>query len=180
MVLEHHAWSQEFYILVWRQPGRDSLLQTARRRISSALNGAWASTSKPTPKVMHFLQQGHTYSNKATPPNSAPSHGPEIFKPSHPPTPHYKYLTCLLSSKWRRISEVSRLALLSIILRDSLELDSEPSTHKPQRGKSDDSRTGPSLSSSVFTGMQTKMMLVNTEREIKVAWAGSAHMRTLH
>jgi hypothetical protein len=26
---------------------------------------------KPTPTVTHLLQQGHTYSNKATPPNSA-------------------------------------------------------------------------------------------------------------
>ena len=25
---------------------------------------------------MHFLQQGHTYFNKATPPNSAPLYGP--------------------------------------------------------------------------------------------------------
>jgi hypothetical protein len=31
--------------------------------------------------VTHFLQQGHTYSNKATPPNSATSHGASIFKP---------------------------------------------------------------------------------------------------
>jgi hypothetical protein len=29
-------------------------------------------TSEPTPKVTHFLQQGHTYSNKNTPPNSTP------------------------------------------------------------------------------------------------------------
>jgi len=26
--------------------------------------------SKPNPTVTHFLQQGHTYSNKTTPPNS--------------------------------------------------------------------------------------------------------------
>jgi hypothetical protein len=26
--------------------------------------------AKPTPTVIHFLQQGHTYSNKATPHNS--------------------------------------------------------------------------------------------------------------
>ena len=34
----------------------------------------WASLrviSKPTPTVTHFLKQGHTYSNKATPPSSA-------------------------------------------------------------------------------------------------------------
>ena len=28
-------------------------------------------TSKPTPTVTHFLQQGHTYLNEVTPPNSA-------------------------------------------------------------------------------------------------------------
>jgi hypothetical protein len=33
--------------------------QTARRRVS-----------KPTLTVTHFLQQSHTYSDKATPPNS--------------------------------------------------------------------------------------------------------------
>ena len=27
--------------------------------------------SKPTPTVTHFFQQGHTYSNKSIPPNSA-------------------------------------------------------------------------------------------------------------
>jgi hypothetical protein len=36
--------------------------------------------SKPTPTVTHFLQQCYTYSNKATPPNSAISHRPSIFK----------------------------------------------------------------------------------------------------
>jgi hypothetical protein len=34
--------------------------QAARRRVS-----------KPTPTVTHFLQQGHTYSNKTSPLNSA-------------------------------------------------------------------------------------------------------------
>ena len=41
----------------------------------------WLGTSKSTPTVTHFFQQGHTYSNKATPPNSAISHGSRIFKP---------------------------------------------------------------------------------------------------
>jgi hypothetical protein len=31
--------------------------------------------SKPTPTVTHILQQGHTYSNKATSPNSATPYG---------------------------------------------------------------------------------------------------------
>ena len=30
------------------------------------------------PTVTHFLQQGHTYSNNATPPNSAPPYGRSI------------------------------------------------------------------------------------------------------
>jgi hypothetical protein len=32
--------------------------------------------SKPTCRVMYFLQQSHTYSNKATPPNSTTPSGP--------------------------------------------------------------------------------------------------------
>jgi hypothetical protein len=42
-----------------RKPGADCF-QASRRKVS-----------KPTPTVTHFLQQGHTYSNKAKPPNSA-------------------------------------------------------------------------------------------------------------
>jgi hypothetical protein len=34
--------------------------------------------SKPAYTMTHFLQQGHTYSNKATPPNSVTSYGPSI------------------------------------------------------------------------------------------------------
>jgi hypothetical protein len=34
--------------------------------------------SKPTSRVTHFFQQGHTYSNKAIPPNRATSYGPSI------------------------------------------------------------------------------------------------------
>ena len=50
-------------------------------------------TSKPAPIVTHFLQQGHTYSNKTTPPNSAIPYGQAfkhlslwelyLFKPPH-------------------------------------------------------------------------------------------------
>jgi hypothetical protein len=36
-------------------------------------------TSKPTSTVIHFLQQGHTNSNNATPPNSASPYGPSIY-----------------------------------------------------------------------------------------------------
>jgi len=42
----------------------------------------------PIPTVMNFLQQGHAHSGKATPPNSATSHGPSVFKP-----PHVAYLS---------------------------------------------------------------------------------------
>ena len=35
-------------------------------------------TSKPASTVTHFLQQGHTYSNKATPPNCATPYMPSI------------------------------------------------------------------------------------------------------
>ena len=38
-------------------------------------------TSKPVYTETHFLQQGHNYSNKAIPPNSATFYGPSIFKP---------------------------------------------------------------------------------------------------
>jgi len=44
--------------------------KAAMRSLSSRQLGG-GSLSKPTPKVAHFLQQGHTYSNKATPLNSA-------------------------------------------------------------------------------------------------------------
>ena len=42
--------------------------------------------------VAHFLQEGHTYSNKAIPPKSATFHGLSIFKPPQPPT--IKLLCC--------------------------------------------------------------------------------------
>jgi hypothetical protein len=69
----------------WQHAGRhgaEGLLHSdqkvARKNVSSLLGRA----SNLTPKVMHSLQQGHTY-NKATPPNSATHHGPSIFKPQH-------------------------------------------------------------------------------------------------
>jgi hypothetical protein len=69
-------------------------LKASRRRLSSASSqerdtlSHWVKlehvdVSKPAYTVTHFLQQGHTYSNKDTPPNSATSHGPSIFKPPH-------------------------------------------------------------------------------------------------
>jgi hypothetical protein len=53
---------REFHILIERQPDPKTGFQAVRRRVSL-----------PTPTVTHFLQQSHTYSNKATPPNSATS-----------------------------------------------------------------------------------------------------------
>ena len=53
------CWSWwEFCILIWRQPVKDCLLQAARRRVSSALGGAWArEASKPTYTVAHLLTE---------------------------------------------------------------------------------------------------------------------------
>jgi hypothetical protein len=62
---------------------RLSLLQAARGSVSSSLGGA----SRPIPTMVHFLQQGHTYSNKSTLPNNTTfwaKHipwGPNLFKP---------------------------------------------------------------------------------------------------
>jgi hypothetical protein len=38
-------------------------------------------TSKSSRTVTHFLQQGHTYSDKSTPPHSGISQEPSLFKP---------------------------------------------------------------------------------------------------
>ena len=38
-------------------------------------------TSKPKPRMTHFFQQGHKYSNKAIPPNNVTFFGLSIFKP---------------------------------------------------------------------------------------------------
>ena len=49
---------------------------TGSRRL---LGLAWAyETSKTTFTMKHFLQQRHTYSNKATPPNAFTAYGPNI------------------------------------------------------------------------------------------------------
>ena len=46
-------------------------LESKGRQEKTGFHVARMRVSKPTPTVTHFLQQGHTYSNKATPPNSA-------------------------------------------------------------------------------------------------------------
>jgi hypothetical protein len=75
------GWVQKFNPLLSRQehgsvqagmvPGKLRILylhlKATRKTLTSTLHRA----SKPTPTVTHFLQQGHTYSNKATPPNTA-------------------------------------------------------------------------------------------------------------
>jgi hypothetical protein len=67
-----------------RQPGGGPLLKLARRGALFHTRGELEhETSKPTFTVTHFPQQGCTYSNKATPPNSDTSHGPSIFKPTY-------------------------------------------------------------------------------------------------
>ena len=60
MVARRQMWCWESYIL------------HSNRKWSEMLGVAWAyETSKPISTETHFLQKGHTYSNKATPPNSA-------------------------------------------------------------------------------------------------------------
>ena len=53
--------------------------QAAERRLCATPGTAWVyETSKSTPTVTYFLQQGNTYFNKAIPPNSAMPYGPSI------------------------------------------------------------------------------------------------------
>jgi hypothetical protein len=69
--------------------------------INATLGLAWTyMTSKLTPIVIYFLQQGHNYSNKATPSNNATPYGsrfthmslwgPFLFKPPQPPQANLK------------------------------------------------------------------------------------------
>ena len=44
-------------------------LKAARKK--TVFQASRRGVSNPTPTMTHFLQQGHTYSNEATPPNSA-------------------------------------------------------------------------------------------------------------
>ena len=50
------------------RPSISKLRQLASRKLGGSSLKAHAPS--PNPPVTHFLQQGHTYSNKATPPNS--------------------------------------------------------------------------------------------------------------
>jgi hypothetical protein len=62
---------------------RDWNPQAARKKLFF-INGWGLGSRSPQSSPIHFLQQSHTYSNKATPPNSTTSHRPSIFKPPHP------------------------------------------------------------------------------------------------
>jgi hypothetical protein len=75
----------------WQHPGRHGA-GGAESSISSS-EGFWEKTgsyvirsrvSLPTPIVIHFLQQGHSYSNKATHLLVVPLPGPSTFKPPQP------------------------------------------------------------------------------------------------
>ena len=75
--------------LLWRDTMTKTTLQRTTfnwgwltgSEVQSLIIMSGSKASKPIPTVMHFLQQGNTYSNQATPPNSATSHEPKIFKP---------------------------------------------------------------------------------------------------
>ena len=54
-------------------------------------------TSRPTYTVTHVLQQGHTYSNKATPSNDTTSHEPSLFKP---PQKYFRQTHNLVIQAW--------------------------------------------------------------------------------
>ena len=54
------------------------VLQAVRRLSFHTGQTLSIETSKTIPTVTHFLQQGHTYSDKTTPPNSATPYGPSI------------------------------------------------------------------------------------------------------
>jgi hypothetical protein len=58
MAVSRQTWCWEFYILIWRQSRKLSLPQWVELSIHIKAH-----------PLTHFLQQGHTYSNKYTPPN---------------------------------------------------------------------------------------------------------------
>jgi hypothetical protein len=73
----------------WPEGNQKETVFHEQKGVSSTLGRAWAlgalkaclhSDTLP-PTRPHLLLQGHTYSNKATPPNSTTSRGPSIFKP---------------------------------------------------------------------------------------------------
>jgi hypothetical protein len=67
----------------WHSAGEEAESSTSwpkgSRRSYATLGLAWAyETSKPASSVTHFLEQGHTHSNKATPPNGATPYLPSF------------------------------------------------------------------------------------------------------
>ena len=69
--------TQQVCMMLERQPKVLCLDQQAAR-VNQKRHWAWFQFLKPqcSPPVTHFLQKGHTYFNKATPPNSATPCGP--------------------------------------------------------------------------------------------------------
>ena len=74
--------------LFCRQPGRGSFLPWVEFEHSEP--------SKPIYTVTHFLQQGYTYSNKATPPNGATSHGTVETATIRAMHSYYEFILCPL------------------------------------------------------------------------------------
>jgi hypothetical protein len=78
---------QSFIIKVgtWQHPGRHGVGAESSTSCSegqeekTGFQAARRTVVKPTPTVAQLLQQDHTYSNKATPPNSA-TPWPSTFK----------------------------------------------------------------------------------------------------
>jgi hypothetical protein len=82
MAVSRQAWcrqSWKFYVFIQR------LL------VEDWLSGNWGEGLKPTPTVTHLLQPGHTYSNKAKPPNG--------------PTPWSKNIQTMTHSKAQKSSK---------------------------------------------------------------------------
>ena len=66
----------ELSILIRRQQKGIVSHRQQKGRLSSTLGRAWAKeTSNPTPTMRNFLQLGHIYSNKGTPPNNSTCYG---------------------------------------------------------------------------------------------------------
>jgi hypothetical protein len=61
------SWQED---VAWQHPCRHGMLENELRVLHFELKVARSRVSKPTSSVTYFLQQGHTYSKKATHPNN--------------------------------------------------------------------------------------------------------------
>jgi hypothetical protein len=68
-IIKAGAWQCQVRQRVGRAEGSTSCSDGKQQK--TGFQGARLRALKPTFTVTHFLQQGHTYSNKVTPPNSA-------------------------------------------------------------------------------------------------------------